>query len=393
VPETAERQQLELGLQMLFGLARRSLEGWASPNVEPIYARARQLCQALGDGPRLFPVLWGVTLFHAIRGDLQRFVEMSEELLSMANAQENPVFQMAAHQMAAASREFCGDTVRSSAHFERAIELHDPARHAEYTAVFGLDPGMISRSLSLRPLWFLGYPDKAMRRCVETVALVRQLRQPISLVFAICMKVDLHLQRYETPELLEAVDEQILLCHEYGLAQEMEWGRTVQGVGLARHGDAAGGLELMRDSLAVQDRMHAGLLRPTFLTLLAGVLLEAGRLEEGLDVIERAFAWGERTGEVYYRAETWRTKGDLLRGLGRLDEAEAALDEAARIAAAQRALSIELRVARSRARLLAERGRRVEARDVLAPVLARFDEGGETGDLRVARALLDELGT
>ncbi|MGH9373129.1 MAG: ATP-binding protein, partial [Vicinamibacterales bacterium] len=334
LPDGPDRQQLELGLQMVLGLSRRSLEGWAAPDVEPIYVRARQLCHELGDGPRLFPVLWGLALFHAIRGDFQVFLELSEHLLVIAQAQQNPFFEMAAHQMAGAVREFRGETIQSSAHFEHAIELHDPARHAEYTATFGLDPGIISRSLSVRPLWFLGHPDRALARSLDTVALARQLRQPISLVFATCMKVDLHLQRHEPEDLLATVEEQISLCREYGLAQELEWGRMVQGVCLAETGHLEEGLAQMRDSLAIQDRMRAGLLRPTFLTLLAGALLRAGRTREGLDEIERAFEWAERTGEHYYRAEAWRVRGELLGAVDRRPEADSALAEAARLAAA-----------------------------------------------------------
>ncbi|MGH9308298.1 MAG: hypothetical protein ACRD1U_02920, partial [Vicinamibacterales bacterium] len=165
----------------------------------------------------------------------------------------------------------------------------------------------------------------------------------------------------------------------------------VQGVCLAESGQAGEALAQLRDSLAVQDRMHAGLLRPTFLTLLAQVLLRAGRTREGLEEIANAFEWAERTGEHYYRAETRRTCGELLLAAGERAEADAALDEAARLAAAQGALSIELRVAISRARLLREAGRVPDAHAVLHAQYSRFDEGFETGDLREARTLLQEL--
>ncbi len=36
-----------------------------------MFARARELCHQLKDPPELFPVLWAITLFHAIRGDLR----------------------------------------------------------------------------------------------------------------------------------------------------------------------------------------------------------------------------------------------------------------------------------------------------------------------------------
>ena len=59
LPEGPARDQLELGLYVILGLSLRSVEGWAAPEVEHIYLRARQLCQQLGNPPQLFPVLWG----------------------------------------------------------------------------------------------------------------------------------------------------------------------------------------------------------------------------------------------------------------------------------------------------------------------------------------------
>jgi predicted ATPase len=45
----------------------------------------------------------------------------------------------------------------------------------------------------------------------------------------------------------------------------------------------------------------------------------------------------------------------------------------------------------SMARLWRDRGKRDEARDLLAPVYGWFTEGFDTPDLKQAKALLDEL--
>jgi hypothetical protein len=58
-PETPERLQHEVTLQTRLGTAFMALKGFASPEVAQVYARARELCQQLGDTPLLFPVLWG----------------------------------------------------------------------------------------------------------------------------------------------------------------------------------------------------------------------------------------------------------------------------------------------------------------------------------------------
>ena len=79
LPEGRPREQQELGLQMIRGQALRMMKGWAAPELEPVFARARQLCHELDDPPEVFPVLWALTLFHAIRGDLRVYRERAEE--------------------------------------------------------------------------------------------------------------------------------------------------------------------------------------------------------------------------------------------------------------------------------------------------------------------------
>ena len=61
------------------------------------------------------------------------------------------------------------------------------------------------------------------------------------------------------------------------------------------------------------------------------------------------------------------------------------------LAGRQSALSWELRGAMSLARLWRERGDSRGAYRLLAPVYARFSEGFETVDLKVANRLLGEL--
>ena len=90
-------------------------------------------------------------------------------------------------------------------------------------------------------------------------------------------------------------------------------------------------------------------------------------------------------------AELHRVTGTVLLAENKLDEAQASLRQAIRIAQAQQAKSLELRAARDLARLWGEQGRRTEARDLLAPVYGGFTEGFDTPDLKEAKALLAEL--
>jgi tRNA A-37 threonylcarbamoyl transferase component Bud32/tetratricopeptide (TPR) repeat protein len=389
MPEGPERTQQELGLQMVRGLALRMTKGWANPEIEPVFARARELCQELGDPPQLFPVLWAITLFHAIRGDLRQYRRLADDLMTEAERSGDPAFLMAAHHLLGVLLEFEGDIVESSRVLDRGRELHDPAQHKVYTAMYGIDPGMVARAMSSRPLWILGCPDQAEARARETLQLARSQRQPMTLVFALLVTQGVHLFRGEAERALAIGEEVDVLCREYGLPQEREWSRSFQGAALAAVGRLDEGIDLLVDSLAVQQAIGAGLVRTAFLAILADLYRFAGRLDEGLRAVDEGFAYAERSGEGGYLAELHRAKAELLRLTG--DDAAAERDFAAALEHARRqhARAFELRAATGWANLMLDSGRAEEARALLEPIHAWFTEGLNTADLVAARSLLE----
>ncbi|MBA2302324.1 MAG: AAA family ATPase [Acidobacteria bacterium] len=391
LPEGPERRQLELGLQMLRGLALRSVKGWAAPELEPTFARARQLCQQLDHPPELFPVLWNLAFFNMIRGDLAAVREQTATLMLQAESADLPAYVMAVHHIAGVTAEFSGDLVESNRLLERARELHQPAEHKTYNAMFGIDPGMVARAMSSRPLWSLGYPDDALERSQETIALGRTQRQPVTLVFALIVSQGIHLYRGEAAEAIASGDEIIGLCREYEFPQEAEWARAFQGSAMAVMGRVHEGAAQLEASLGALKHLRSGLVRTTFLALLADACRRAGRIDDGLEAVDEGFAYAESTTERGFVAELHRTRGELLRLAGRDAEAEAGLRAALDHAKAQHARSFELRAATSLAQLLALSGRTAEARYTLASVYDWFTQGQGTADLVAARLLLSEI--
>src|SRR5262249_52349751 len=53
LPDTPERAQQELTLQLALGDPLMVTQGWAAPEVGYVYARARALCKQMGETPQL----------------------------------------------------------------------------------------------------------------------------------------------------------------------------------------------------------------------------------------------------------------------------------------------------------------------------------------------------
>jgi len=392
LPDTAERKQLELGLQMVRGLCLRAVKGWAAPELESAFARARQICQDLHDPPELFPVLWNLTFFRMIRGDLEQVAADTKTLMAQAETSGKAPYLMAVDHVSGVSNEFIGNFVASHEQLERARARHVPAEHGLYNAMFGVDPGMIARSMSARPLWALGYPDQALARSRETVALGRSQHQPVTLVFALIVAQGIHLYRGEAAEAIVLGDEIVALCTEYGFPQEAEWARGFQASAMALQGRTPGAVAQLRSALDALQALRSGLTRTMFLSLLADALARDGRADEGLAAVNEGFAHAERTSEHGFLSELHRMRGELLHMKGDESAAEESLRTALDVARNRQAKSFELRAATALARRLAASGRGDEARSVLAPVYAWFSEGRETADYKAAGAVLAATG-
>jgi len=78
LPDTPERTQQELTLQLTLGPVLMNSKGWAAPEVEKAYTRARELCQQAGENAHLFPVLWGLWTFYLVQGALHKAHELGE---------------------------------------------------------------------------------------------------------------------------------------------------------------------------------------------------------------------------------------------------------------------------------------------------------------------------
>src|SRR5206468_1096011 len=99
LPDTPERTQHELRLYISLGAPLMAAKGWAAPELGAAYARARTLCQQVEETPQLFPVLYGLWVFHYTRAELRTAQELGEQLLALAESGHDAALLMEAHHV------------------------------------------------------------------------------------------------------------------------------------------------------------------------------------------------------------------------------------------------------------------------------------------------------
>ena len=392
LPDTPERTRRDVHLQLALGLASMAVKGYAAPETERAYARARELCERLGDPPELFPALLGLWTVHIARAEIRTAHQLAEGLMRRAQSAHDPALLVLARRALGATFYWMGEFLPAREHLENAFALYDPERPLAFR-YGGVDAGVTSLSHGALTLWQLGYPDEALKRGNEALALAQRLSHPFSLALAGQFVGVLRQYRREARAAQEAAESVIALSVEHGLTDFLARATTLRGWAMAEQGRTEEGIALIQEGLAALRATGSEFLRPYYLCSLAEAYIGT-RLVDGIDALTEALSAANEHEIRHYESEAHRLKGELLlkRDNSNATEARSCFERAIEIARRQSARSWELRATTSLARLLAKQGRRAEACPMLAEIYNWFTEGFDTTDLKEAKALLDELG-
>jgi predicted ATPase len=395
LPDTPERARHELDLHIALGNALIAVKGNAAPEVEQTYSRARELCRQVGETSHLLPTLYGLWAYHFVAGKYRRARELGEEFLRLAQRQRDPAI-LVAHRALGWPLLALGELTAARKHFEHIVSLYDLHQHRALAFQYALDPGVAGLAFGTWALWFLGYPDQALRRSHEVMALAQEVSHPLSLAHALGHTAMLHQLCRDVPVVQQRAEAAITLSTELDMPLWRAWGLILRGWALTEQGAFEAGIPQIRQGLDAAQATGSEWFLPYLLSLLAEAYGNASQANEGLHVLREALALAHQHEDLSYEAELHRLTGELVQ-MAECGMQHAALNpdacfrQALDIARRQQAKSLELRAAMSLSRLWRQQGKRQEARALLVPLYAWFTEGFDTADLREAKTLLHEL--
>ena len=367
LPDTPERTRRELTLSLALAAPLLMTRGYAAADVADVYRRVQQLCHQVGDASHVFPALYGLCVFHLVRGECATARQVGEQALRLAQHEHVPEFLVLAHMVLGATNFFCGALPAARAHLEEGLARYEPVQHHALALQYGDDPGVFCLSYLSIVVWLLGYPDQAQARSTAAVTLARQGQYPFCRAVALAFAFFVSYWRSDGTAAQSWADEMLTLATEQA--------QLTQG-------------------LAAWQAMGAGLLQPYWLALVAETQWWAGRYDTGLHTVAEALAGGAHNQEPWWEAQLSTLQGALLQAQNGTtaapDAVETCFYQALAIARHQQAKSLELRAAMSLARLWQQQGKCTEARALLAPIYEWFTEGFMTPDLQEAKALLDQ---
>ena len=383
LPETPERAQQALTLHIALGTALQNAKGHAAPEVEHVYSQARALCQQVGETPQLVPVLFGLWRYYVTRSQLRTARELAETLLHLAQRTDDPALVVIAYSALGTTCLWLGELPEARLHIEESSAHYTPEQRRAPVFRMGFDPGVAGRTYTAMLLWLRGYPEQALLRLHQALALAHQISHPYSLAFARFWAAWVSQVRRDVPAVREHAEAAVALATAQDFPLWRATGTSLRGWALAMQGQGEEGMAQVRQGIATWQATGAALFIPCFCTWLAEVADHLGHPEDGLQALAEASTLVEQHEERYWEVEVYRLRGVLLLRQPETPqvEAEVWLQRALDVARRQEAKSLELRAAMSLARLWQFQGKGQDAYDLLAPVYGWFTEGFDTADL------------
>jgi len=391
LPESEQRDLDELSLRVKLGPALMAVKGFSSEETRRSCERACDLARRRGARAQLFAALNFLWAFHYTRGDPKSSLEVSQELMSIAQDVREPGMLKDSYRAMGRALTYTGDLLGARRYLEEALTLDGSSRAWARGANVGPDADMLCLTGLSEVLIALGYPDQALQRAREALEAVDSQTDPFSFAMALTIAAEIYNFRREPDKALEILGRALALCDRHGYPFWLSFARRMSGWALALQGQVRAGIEMMEEEMARFSNTEADVLRFYNLLFTAEACVKIGDAQRAAALLEAWQSTRQKIAIVLNDALYHRLRGDVLRATGDDRAAEKEYRESLTIAAAMNDKYSELRASMALAPLLAQQGRRDEARKSLDGVCNWFTEGLDTADLVEARKLLERL--
>ena len=392
LPQSAQRDSLELQARSLLAGAWTTLGGWFHPKVPETLSLARPIAQRLQHAESLTMIGFGLGNHLLTTGSVSESVTAFKALEFEIAAYEQPAMSVIAKTGLVSAGFWNGQITETLQRAREVKSAYVAERDQAWIRYTGHDPYAVSTMYESCALWIAGYPDTAVQMTFEAERVARAHNSPFDIGFALSAGIYPLCFNGERELLKSRAEEGFAYGEQSGLVLFSQfYAAFFRGMLALNYGEFDASIAHCSGFLAAANTMGVGLPLANCHGVIAQSFAQSARPGQAREHIDTALARVASSGERFFEPELLRINGTICELEGRADAAESAYRDAIACAQKQGARSWELRASTSYATLLAQRGQRREAHNVLAPIYEWFTEGRTSRDHLVAQALLQEL--
>ncbi|HXA26327.1 MAG TPA: AAA family ATPase [Acetobacteraceae bacterium] len=311
LPSDMQRHQIELDLRCQLGLSLLASRGYAFPEVQISYDRARQLCQILGNPTELFGVLRGLWSYYYVRDDLATAHTLSEECVRLGAVANSPMYLIEGYTLQGYTLVARGQFAAGKASLEQALAMYEAHDGHKFQYATPDDPGVSSLGMLALVAWAVGDVARSQGLSARAVRLAQQLDHPFNLATAYTFAAAFECHRGRPSIAMQHATESIKIAREHGFDLWIASASLHLALAKAALGEAAEAIVLFQAMLQVWQNAGAEINRSFFLVGLAKAFRKAGHLSDALAVAEQSILHVERYQELAMLSPVYLLRGEL----------------------------------------------------------------------------------
>ncbi|MDX1378563.1 MAG: adenylate/guanylate cyclase domain-containing protein, partial [Anaerolineales bacterium] len=240
LPESPDRAQMELPLQIALGTIMEATKGFGSQESAQAFTRAREISGQLGDSPQFFFILLGLWSTANSRSEIKASTEISEEMVKIAEKDKLPLVEVWACMTRCMDMYALGRFEDAKVYIDRQRKYYD--KDEQSWAPF--DPLVTTMGHETYTLWHLGYIDQAIETTRKQLELAKDL-QPANIAMARMSTCNLSMYLEDANELTSAADDMLKIGDELQLPSIRAWGTMYKGIALILQKNNSEGIDML----------------------------------------------------------------------------------------------------------------------------------------------------
>lgn len=362
--------------------------GYNDPSATQCTQRLKVLCdEHLGGSRSLYAVFTSNWMHALVSEPMENALRHAKDILSLAQKESDAAMMIGAYRSLCDTTYFMGSFARARDYADRGVAIWEAQGPTTIIGEISI-PVVTCVSFAALALWQLGDAEGAFADIEKAISMAEGLAHAHSI--AVALHFDGYISHFcglpfraeqTARRLIELSQQNGFRFWLAGAHVQLGWART----SLGSHGE---GLSLISDGLRMWRATNAELIVPYWLAMSAQAHAAAGRDAACLDMLDAGCRSADARGELWWKAELLRLKGQHLVEQGLRNLGVQCLRQALELAGTQGSLSLQLRAAVEIARVLVVEGGQAAARTLVAPLYEAIDHGLDTGDLKAARSVL-----
>lgn len=308
-----KRGALATRLELLSKLATaiQTTQGFASPELEPIYGQIAAYQPGHAANEWIFPLLWGAWGFYCARG---RFEEAAQQAMLIERTVKqggDPLWLIGSHVALGGVHWHRGEFDQARQHLEAALLLYGKETRPALYPVFTQDPDVLSRFFLGLVQAMQGAPDEAQETMAAALERARTLGHPFTEAFAHWGGCMLSQLRGDKARVHAQAGQMHRLADEHGFTMLLAMAEVFLGWAEVASDPNEAGLERIEAGLEWLKQTGARMWLSYFHALQADACRMAGRPEAGLQALYQAEAVIRAHGERFFAVEIRRLREAL----------------------------------------------------------------------------------